>query len=166
MQCPFHPAGPVSIPGRVSFLIEVFPGFLLNCMTKSGNFGNICPWISFGHRFHLKSYSSINRWSLALVIGYGGCPVFPASTTGSNLFGNQQNANTGLFGNTGTSAFGGASKPAFGSFGSSTGLFGQQQQTQPVQPAPSLFGQSSGTGNTGTGIFGAAGYYLDAKYYL
>ena len=93
-------------------------------------------------------------------------PGFPASTTGSNLFGNQQNANTGLFGSTGTSAFGGATKPAFGSFGSSTGtgLFGQQQQTQPVQPAPSLFGQSTGTGNTG--IFGAAGYYLDAKYYL
>ena len=82
---------------------------------------------------------------------------FPSSTTGSNLFGNQQNANTGLFGSSGTSAFGGTNKPAFGGFGSSTGtgLFGQQQQTQAVQPTPSLFGQSAGTATTG--MFGSGG---------
>jgi hypothetical protein len=81
---------------------------------------------------------------------------FPSSTTGSNLFGNQQNANTGLFGTSGTSAFG-SNKPAFGGFGTSagTGLFGQQQQQQQTQATPSLFGQTAGT--TSTGIFGSGG---------
>lgn len=81
---------------------------------------------------------------------------FPSSTTGSNLFGSQQNANASLFGANVTSAFG-ANKPAFGGFGTSTGtgLFGQQQQQQQTQAAPSLFGQS--TGATNTGIFGSGG---------
>jgi nuclear pore complex protein Nup98-Nup96 len=72
------------------------------------------------------------------------------------LFGSQQNANTGLFGASGTSAFG-ANKPAFGGFGTSTGtgLFGQQQPQQQTQTAPSLFGQTAGT--TSTGIFGSGG---------
>jgi nuclear pore complex protein Nup98-Nup96 len=85
-----------------------------------------------------------------LVIG------FPPSTTGSNLFGSQQNANTGLFGTSGTSAFG-ANKPAFGGLGTSTGtgLFGQQQKTQATT---SLFGRSAGT--TGTGIFGSGGQHI------
>ncbi|PNF16103.1 Nuclear pore complex protein Nup98-Nup96 [Cryptotermes secundus] len=82
---------------------------------------------------------------------------FPSSTTGSNLFGSQPNANTSLFGTSGTSAFG-ANKPAFGGFGTSTGsgLFGQQQQQQQTQATPSLFGQSAGT--TSTGIFGSGGF--------
>lgn len=72
------------------------------------------------------------------------------------MFGSQQNANTGLFGASGTSAFG-ANKPAFGGFGTSTGtgLFGQQQPQQQTQTAPSLFGQTAGT--TSTGIFGSGG---------
>jgi len=80
---------------------------------------------------------------------------FPSSTAGSNLFGNQQNANTSLFGTSGTSAFG-QNKPTFGGFGTSsgTGLFGQQQ-TQ-TQATPSLFGQTSST--AGTGIFGSGGF--------
>lgn len=70
------------------------------------------------------------------------------------MFGNQQNANTSLFGTSGTSAFG-QNKPTFGGFGTSsgTGLFGQQQ-TQ-TQATPSLFGQTSST--AGTGIFGSGG---------
>jgi hypothetical protein len=73
------------------------------------------------------------------------------------LFGNQQNANTSLFGTSGTSAFG-QNKPAFGGFGTSagTGLFGQQQQ--PTQATPSLFGQTAST--AGTGIFGSGGQYI------
>jgi hypothetical protein len=82
---------------------------------------------------------------------------FPSSTAGSNLFGSQPNANTSLFGTSG-SAFG-ANKPAFGGFGTSTGtgLFGQQQQQQ-TQPTPSLFGQTAGT--TSTGIFGSGGEHI------
>jgi hypothetical protein len=82
---------------------------------------------------------------------------FPSSTTGGNLFGSQPNANTSLFGTSG-SAFG-ANKPAFGGFGTATGtgLFGQQQQPQP-QATQSLFGQTAGT--TSTGIFGSAGEHI------
>ncbi|XP_069679986.1 nuclear pore complex protein Nup98-Nup96 isoform X2 [Periplaneta americana] len=82
---------------------------------------------------------------------------FPSSTTSSNLFGSQPNANTGLFGASGTSAFG-QNKQPFGGFGSSTGtgLFGQQQTQQQTQATPSLFGQTAGT--TSTGIFGSGGF--------
>ncbi|XP_066999571.1 nuclear pore complex protein Nup98-Nup96 [Anabrus simplex] len=77
---------------------------------------------------------------------------FGTNTTSTNLFGNQQNANTSLFGGTTTSAFG-ANKPTFGGFGSpSTSLFGQQQQPQATT---SLFGQPSGTSTSG--IFGSSG---------
>ena len=70
------------------------------------------------------------------------------------MFGNQQNANTSLFGTSGTSAFG-QNKAAFGGFGTSagTGLFGQQQPQ--TQATPSLFGQPASS--AGTGIFGTGG---------
>ncbi|KAK6637009.1 hypothetical protein RUM43_010680 [Polyplax serrata] len=75
----------------------------------------------------------------------------PQPTT--NLFGAQQNTGTGLFGSSGSSAFG-ANKPPFATTfgtGTSTTLFGAQQ---PAQSSTSLFGQA--TPSTGTGLFGAS----------
>lgn len=81
------------------------------------------------------------------------------SNAGQNLFGTQQNANTGsMFGAT-TTPFG-QNKPAFGGFGTtnqSTGLFGQQ--VAPIQQNQPLFGQPQG--QQSTGLFGAStGYYF------
>ncbi|XP_033343033.1 nuclear pore complex protein Nup98-96 isoform X1 [Megalopta genalis] len=78
---------------------------------------------------------------------------FGTTNTNTNLFGNQQNASTSLFGaTTGTSAFGQSNKPGGFSFGASTGtnLFGQPQQTT-QQTTP--FGQTNSTGNTN--LFGS-----------
>ncbi|XP_076648860.1 nuclear pore complex protein Nup98-96 isoform X2 [Halictus rubicundus] len=78
---------------------------------------------------------------------------FGTTNTNTNLFGNQQNASTSLFGaNTATSAFGQSNKPGGFSFGASSGtnLFGQPQQTA-QQTTP--FGQTNNAGNTN--LFGA-----------
>lgn len=79
--------------------------------------------------------------------GFGG---FGATQQATPLFGQQQNANTNLFGATNTSnAFGQANKPAAFAFGqnSGTSLFGQPQQPA-AQQAPA-FGQTATAGSSG-----------------
>ena len=49
-----HAAGPGLIPGRVNFLVEVFPGFSLNPKTDVRKFGShsspVIIWPSYTHR--------------------------------------------------------------------------------------------------------------------
>ena len=51
-----HAAGPGSIPGHVSLLIEVFRGFPSTVRQMSGNLGHIRLPLSYGHHISSKSY--------------------------------------------------------------------------------------------------------------
>ena len=68
-----HAVCPGSIPGRVSFLVEVFLGLSSTVRQMSGNLGHIRPWVSFGRHNHPKSYSSVygRRRSLILDVVHG-----------------------------------------------------------------------------------------------
>lgn len=108
--------------------------------TPGSLFGNTTTTSTFGA-------STANQTT-----GFGG---FGATQQAAPLFGQQQNANTNLFGATNTgNAFGQANKPAAFAFGqtSGTSLFGQPQQPAAQQAAP--FGQTAAAGTTG--MFGGS----------
>ncbi|KZC05431.1 Nuclear pore complex protein Nup98-Nup96 [Dufourea novaeangliae] len=93
-------------------------------------------------KMNITKQLQYSRHKTSLLEGFG------TTNTNTNLFGNQQNPGTSLFGtNTATSAFGQSNKPAGFSFGTTSGtnLFGQPQQTT-QQTTP--FGQTNATGNT------------------
>ena len=71
----FHAAGPSSIPGRVNFLVEIFPGFSLTVRQISGNLGRIRPRFSYGH--HLSSKPYIISQRTATISDYS-CSTWPS----------------------------------------------------------------------------------------
>uniref|UniRef100_A0A1B6CZW3 Nuclear pore complex protein Nup98-Nup96 n=2 Tax=Clastoptera arizonana TaxID=38151 RepID=A0A1B6CZW3_9HEMI len=139
------PFGSFGTPATTNFQTPVFGGTNTSLFGQSsqpsggGLFGSTTPAPAFGQTQTTQP-------------SFGG---FTSNTGSTGLFGSQQNATTtgtGLFGSSGTSAFG-QTKPTFGAFSSSTsggGLFGQQPQTQ----SPSIFGQTASTGTTN--LFGSS----------